>query len=75
MIRFIHLPCVTISQNKSYKRSGPMSKHPIGAGKSSFDLMDSDAFFKALHLASGMTVLDLACGARPTVADSAVASA
>jgi ubiquinone/menaquinone biosynthesis C-methylase UbiE len=39
-----------------------MSQHPIGAGKSSFDLMDSEAFFKALHLAPGMTVLDLACG-------------
>jgi ubiquinone/menaquinone biosynthesis C-methylase UbiE len=39
-----------------------MSQHPIGAGKSSFDLIDSQAFFKALQLSPGMTVLDLACG-------------
>lgn len=39
-----------------------MSRHPIGAGKSSFDLIDSQMFFKALDLAPGMTVLDLACG-------------
>jgi ubiquinone/menaquinone biosynthesis C-methylase UbiE len=39
-----------------------MSHHPIGAGKSSFDLIDTDAFFNAIHLAPGMTVLDLACG-------------
>ncbi len=39
-----------------------MSQHPIGAGKSSFDLIDREAFFKAIDLAPGMTVLDLACG-------------
>jgi ubiquinone/menaquinone biosynthesis C-methylase UbiE len=39
-----------------------MSQHPIGAGKSSFDLIEREAFFKALQLAPGMTVLDLACG-------------
>jgi ubiquinone/menaquinone biosynthesis C-methylase UbiE len=39
-----------------------MSQHPIGAGKSSFDLIDSEVFFKAMDLAPGMTVLDLACG-------------
>lgn len=40
-----------------------MSHHPIGAGKSSFDLIEPDAFFKAINLEPGMTVLDLACGA------------
>ncbi len=40
-----------------------MSHHPIGAGKSSFDLIDADLFFKAVNLEPGMTVLDLACGA------------
>jgi ubiquinone/menaquinone biosynthesis C-methylase UbiE len=40
-----------------------MSHHPIGAGKSSFDLIDADMFFKAVNLEPGMTVLDLACGA------------
>jgi ubiquinone/menaquinone biosynthesis C-methylase UbiE len=40
-----------------------MSDHPIGAGKSSFDLIDADMFFKAVNLEPGMTVLDLACGA------------
>jgi ubiquinone/menaquinone biosynthesis C-methylase UbiE len=39
-----------------------MSHHPIGAGRSSFDLIDSDMFFEAIHLEPGMTVLDLACG-------------
>jgi hypothetical protein len=39
-----------------------MSQHPIGAGKSSFDLIEREAFFKALQLAPGMTVLDLAWG-------------
>ena len=36
---------------------------PAGAGKSSFDLIDAEKFFKAVHLSSGMTILDLACGA------------
>ncbi len=35
---------------------------PIGAGKSSFELIDAGAFFEALSLAPGMAVLDLACG-------------
>jgi ubiquinone/menaquinone biosynthesis C-methylase UbiE len=48
---------------KSQRRKQPMSHHPIGAGSSSFDLIDVDLFFKAVHLAPGMTVLDLACGA------------
>ena len=40
-----------------------MSKQdPIGAGKSSFELIDVDVFFVELDLTSGMTVLDLACG-------------
>ena len=40
-----------------------MSKQePIGAGKSSFELIDTDVFFIELDLKAGMTVLDLACG-------------
>jgi ubiquinone/menaquinone biosynthesis C-methylase UbiE len=36
---------------------------PTAAGKSSYDLIDTDHFWKVLPLAPGMTVLDLACGA------------
>ena len=40
-----------------------MSKQePIGAGKSSFELIDTDVFFIELDLKAGMAVLDLACG-------------
>lgn len=39
-----------------------MSPKPIGAGKSSFDLIDADLFFKAIQLESDLTVLDLASG-------------
>jgi ubiquinone/menaquinone biosynthesis C-methylase UbiE len=35
---------------------------PIGAGKSSFELIDSNLLFRELNLKAGMTVLDLACG-------------
>ena len=35
---------------------------PIGAGKSSFGLIEADVFFVELDLTAGMTVLDLACG-------------
>jgi len=35
---------------------------PTGAGKSSFDLIDSEAFFKELDLKKGTTFLDVACG-------------
>ena len=35
---------------------------PIGAGKSSFELIDADVIFGELNLVAGMTVLDLACG-------------
>ena len=37
-------------------------QNPTGAGKSSFELIDADAFFGELKLTAGMTVLDLACG-------------
>lgn len=40
-----------------------MNQHPIGAGASSFDLINADLFFKAINLEPGMTVLDIACGA------------
>lgn len=39
-----------------------MSKTPTAAGKSSYDLIDKEAFWKSLALAPGMTVLDLASG-------------
>ena len=35
---------------------------PKGAGKSSFDLVDSEAVFEALGLGPGKTLLDVACG-------------
>jgi ubiquinone/menaquinone biosynthesis C-methylase UbiE len=35
---------------------------PHGAGKSSFDLIDPERLFPALHLKPGETVLDLGCG-------------
>ena len=35
---------------------------PIGAGKSSFELIDSTRLFRELNLKPGMTILDLACG-------------
>jgi ubiquinone/menaquinone biosynthesis C-methylase UbiE len=39
-----------------------MQQQPTGSGKSSYDLIDKDLFWKALSLRPGMTVLDLACG-------------
>jgi ubiquinone/menaquinone biosynthesis C-methylase UbiE len=43
-----------------------MNNHPHpphGAGKSSFDLIDPEKLFPALHLKPGEAVLDLGCGA------------
>ena len=42
-----------------------MTEHPHpphGAGKSSFDLIDPERLFPALHLKPGETVVDLGCG-------------
>lgn len=43
-----------------------MTKHPVnkptGAGKSSFGLIDTVAFFQELGLKKGITFLDVACG-------------
>jgi len=36
--------------------------NPTAAGKSSFDLIDVDRFFKELNLQEGISFLDLACG-------------
>jgi ubiquinone/menaquinone biosynthesis C-methylase UbiE len=36
--------------------------HPPGAGKSSFDLIDQELLFPALHLKAGEAILDLGCG-------------
>ena len=35
---------------------------PTGAGKSSFDLIDVDKFFRELNLQEGVSFLDVACG-------------
>jgi len=40
-----------------------MAHKPVAAGKSSFDLIDSEKLFSVLDLKPGATVLDLACGA------------
>ena len=39
-----------------------MNPKPIGAGKSSFDLIDTRKFFSELNLQAGITFLDVACG-------------
>ncbi len=39
-----------------------MGKRPIAAGKSSYDLIDTTEFFRAIDLREGMSVLDVACG-------------
>ena len=38
------------------------NEHPTAAGKSSYDLIDHDRFWRFLSLEPGMTVLDLGCG-------------
>jgi len=40
-----------------------MSKKPVAAGKSSFDLIDTTEFFSRIPLTPGIEVLDVACGA------------
>ena len=40
----------------------PNNKKPTAAGKSSFDLIDTDKFFKELDLQKGISFLDVACG-------------
>ena len=40
----------------------PHPHPPHGAGKSSFDLIDPEKLFAALHLQPGDTILDLGCG-------------
>ena len=39
-----------------------MDRRPAAAGKSSFDLIDQEAFFTALDLDGPLTVLDVGCG-------------
>ena len=39
-----------------------MGNIPESAGLSSFNLLDQEAFFHALDIKSGMTILDLGCG-------------
>lgn len=40
-----------------------MHDRPIAAGKSSFDLVDKDVFFREVRLPEGGVLLDAACGA------------
>lgn len=40
-----------------------MREHPTAAGRSSYDVIDTELFWKVLSVEPGMTVLDLACGA------------
>jgi len=40
-----------------------MHEKPIAAGKSSFDLIDRDIFFREIDLPEGAVLLDAACGA------------
>jgi len=40
----------------------PNNKKPTAAGKSSFDLIDVDKFFKEIDLQNGIAFLDVACG-------------
>lgn len=54
-------------QNLSYRQKGgkalsSQNHHPHGAGRSSYDLIDPDAFFAALKLEGTETLLDLGCG-------------
>ena len=44
---------------------GANEKKTTGAGKSSFDLIDSDLFFSELNLQKGVSFLDVACGRGP----------
>ncbi len=37
-------------------------KKPVGAGKSSFNLIDQELFFSELDLKAGITLVDVACG-------------
>ena len=51
-----------ISQNNLENGMKSSKKKPTGAGKSSYDLIDVDKFFKELNLQRGAAFLDLACG-------------
>lgn len=42
--------------------TGDGRHNPTGAGRSSFDLIDSKAFFEALDLQPGISFLDVGCG-------------
>ncbi len=52
-----------MSKIKLENDEASMTNHPTAAGKSSYDLIDEDLFWKSLAVEPGMTVLDLACGA------------
>jgi len=46
----------------TYNKMQDDEKKPTAAGKSSFDLIDVNKFFKELNLQEGISFLDLACG-------------
>jgi len=50
---------------KGGKVTNKPKKSPPGAGKSSFELIDSERLFSELRICSGMTLLDLGSGKGP----------
>ena len=55
-------PPVHLYNEKGNSMAHSHHHHPKGAGKSSFELIDTDRFFNTLDLQPGMTFLDVACG-------------
>lgn len=51
-----------ISQNNLEIGMENHDKKPTAAGKSSYDLIDADLFFRELNLQKGISFLDMACG-------------
>ena len=47
---------------KSPEKENPMNSKPLGAGKNSFDLIDSTGLFSEIALKKGHIFLDLGCG-------------
>jgi ubiquinone/menaquinone biosynthesis C-methylase UbiE len=51
-----------VSCTNKYHPEDTMTKTPIAAGKSSFDLVDTGVLFAATNLREDKVILDLACG-------------
>jgi len=54
--------CRALLDRKGGEVTNKEKKSPPGAGKSSFDLIDSERLFSELRISGGMTLLDLGCG-------------